>query len=354
LTRRFIFYLPPPLMWLACIATILIYIVGCSSPYSQPEQLTVSYPQGEAPFQFIVYGDNRPDPRQKGLNAIVQRNFVKEVMRVQPQFVINTGDLVWAGVSEWSWHEFDSQTLSPIRAAGISYYPTLGNHELNYGPYGLPAWWEARWLGIPLLPLLPIEMLSRFGFPGIPNERRAIDNFFEHFPQLGRREAYAFRYGNSHFVFLNTESPTGPDTPQGRFLHEQFEKVKGEASYHCFFVIFHRPAYTIGTRHSPRPSERKLAEVLEGYQQRCTQERRELHIVVLMGHNHIYYRTQRNGVTYVITGGGGAPLYDVRPKEGTISGDAWGVGYHYLLIKINGAEIEIKVMPIPTLEEGRD
>jgi hypothetical protein len=32
--------------------------------------------------------------------------------------------------------------------------------------------------------------------------------------------------------------------------------------------------------------------------------------LVFQGHDHLYYRTVRSGITYVVTGGGGAPLYD--------------------------------------------
>ncbi len=336
----------------ACI--LFIHSFGCGAPYSPPGPLDVSYPRGEKSFQFIVCGDNRPNPGREGLNAIVQRNFAKEVIRMQPRFVINTGDLVWAGISKKGWRKFESQTLSPIRAKEIPYYPAIGNHELNYGPFGLPAWWEFRWRGILMLPLLPIEGLSRLGFPGIPNKTQAIDNFFKHFPELRRREAYAFQYGNSHFVFLNTESPTSTDSTQGEFLRAQFENVKADVSYRFFFVVFHRPAYTIGARHSPRPRERQLAKILESYQQRCIQDKRNLQIIALMGHNHIYYRTRRNGVIYILTGGGGAPLYNVQPDQGTIPGDKWGIGYHYVLVTINRSEIAIKPTLIPTLEEGRN
>ena len=285
------------------------------------------------------------------MNALVQRNFVEEVIQIQPEFVISIGDLVWTGISKNQWRYFERLTLSPLRAKGIPYYPAIGNHELNYGPFGLTAWWQIRWRGLPMLPLLPIEGLSRLGFPGIRNRTQAINNFFAYFPELGRKEAYAFRYSNSHFVFLNTESPTALDSTQGQFLEAQFEEAKADISCRFFFVAFHRPAYTIGSRHAPRQSERRLAKILEAYQQRCKHDARHLQIITFMGHNHIYYRTQRNGVIYILTSGGGAMLHNVRPGEGTILGDQWGTGYHYVLVTINESEIGIQPKLIPTLEE---
>ena len=38
---------------------------------------------------------------------------------------------------------------------------------------------------------------------------------------------------------------------------------------------------------------------------------------VFCGHDHLYFRTTRDGVTYIVTGGGGAPPY--HPENARIS-----------------------------------
>ena len=45
--------------------------------------------------------------------------------------------------------------------------------------------------------------------------------------------------------------------------------------------------------------------------------------LVFCGHDHLYYRTTRDGVTYVVTGGGGAPPYRPENSQIAIPGDVF-------------------------------
>lgn len=62
---------------------------------------------------------------------------------------------------------------------------------------------------------------------------------------------------------------------------------------------------------------------------------------VFCGHNHIYWHQVKDGVQYVISGGGGAPL-DASPENG---------GYlHYLTIEVDGSTLTTQILQPGHLE----
>jgi hypothetical protein len=44
---------------------------------------------------------------------------------------------------------------------------------------------------------------------------------------------------------------------------------------------------------------------------------------VFCGHDHLYYRTVRDNITYIVTGGGGAPPYRPENRQITLPGDVY-------------------------------
>ena len=64
--------------------------------------------------------------------------------------------------------------------------------------------------------------------------------------------------------------------------------------------------------------------------------------VVFNGHKHNYERNEVNGVTYIVTGGGGAPLYAMQEREPTQV--AFAVTYHFVLLEINDQHLEATVI----------
>jgi 3',5'-cyclic AMP phosphodiesterase CpdA len=81
--------------------------------------------------------------------------------------------------------------------------------------------------------------------------------------------------------------------------------------------------------------------------------------LVLCGHDHFYYRTTRvlgnkpdpKGIVHVVTGGGGASLYDGdMPKDGT--GAKLAKRFHLVDLRIDGERIEVRALaPVKSGEE---
>jgi hypothetical protein len=44
---------------------------------------------------------------------------------------------------------------------------------------------------------------------------------------------------------------------------------------------------------------------------------------VFSGHDHIYYRTVRDGVNYIVSAGAGATIYDLKREGDALPGDAY-------------------------------
>ena len=71
---------------------------------------------------------------------------------------------------------------------------------------------------------------------------------------------------------------------------------------------------------------------------------RELKVPLVFGsHDHNYQRIVRDGVTYVVTGGGGAPLYRVNPIEGLLVS---AVVHHFVKVRLEEDRIECEAISI--------
>ena len=245
--------------------TYVYKIIG--ENYSTPMYHFRTAPEDPDSVVFVVFGDTRSDSaaHQMVVNAIIEAN---------PEFVINTGDLVSDGGDMGDWITFFNIERELLHNAPLM--PCIGNHDYPLGNY-----------------------LSFFYLPG--NE-----------------QYYTFEYGNLFFVALNTEASNY--SIQRAFL----DSVLNEASQDpdkWLIVYFHRPPYSAGGHGSDYDVRSAFCDILEQY-----------HVsVVFNGHNHFYQRTVPiNGVTYVVSGGGGAPLY----SPGSASWIAYSeAAYHYVLVK---------------------
>jgi len=87
------------------------------------------------PWRFIVTCDSRG--RDNGINQKILDELVNEIMKLEVDFVLFPGDLVY-GYSAAGPSQFESQlrtwvsTMDPVYDANIAVYVTRGNHELGH------------------------------------------------------------------------------------------------------------------------------------------------------------------------------------------------------------------------------
>jgi len=201
---------------------------------------------------------------------------VNRIIDEEPLFVVNVGDLVSRGNSMQDWEHFFRINKELIRH--VPYYPVLGNHEQD------------------------------------------SDHYYRFFSLPGNERYYFFSVGDALFIILDME---GPDVDAPVYLEGEsrekfwthisrayFEEEKKwlenilnlneDAGY--IFVFSHPTFYSIK---SSRVAGAELRRAFWG-------DIFERHRVtaVLNGHDHYYHHAEHGGTHYIVTAGGGAPLYD--------------------------------------------
>lgn len=256
------------------------------------------------PFRFVAYGDTRfHDPADTdAANPVVRRALVDAIAELNPAFICFTGDIVYDGFNTDDWRVWDSETAI-WRKKNIPIFPALGNHDLH-------------------------------GDPKVP-----LDNYFQRFPALKNSRYYSVRAGNALLLVLDSslEEASGP---QGQWLTEKLDHVPGDVDF--VFLMFHHPPYTsssdarmFGGGHSARSQEQALAKTLEQRQAHA-----HFRIVVFSGHVHNYERHEHGGVTYFVSGGGGAHAYPIE-RAATDPFQSKDVNYHYLFIEVNQKQLNV-------------
>ncbi|MBI3980111.1 MAG: metallophosphoesterase [Chloroflexi bacterium] len=229
---------------------------GAASEWSS----AVTAPEGSAPFTFAVIGD-------AGVGSEAQWAIAEVLDQLDPDLVLITGDVVYpSGALADYLPKFFLPYERLIRRRPI--YPALGNHDYLTD--------RAR-------PYLDVFRLSA--------------------GSSGTERYYSFDYGAAHFSVLDSNQALDPASPQYRWLAADLAST----AQFWKFVFLHHPPFS-SSKHG---SSLELREALAPLFERLGVD------VVFAGHDHNYERTipiQLAGpggraVTYVVTGGGGAPLY---------------------------------------------
>ena len=279
---------------------LLLCTVSTGFAQNQPIELTA---QVGIPFRFAFFGDTRftnpADTRDS--NATVRRTLVQAIADARPAFVSVGGDIVYHGDDANDWKTWDAETAI-WHEHGIAVYPVLGNHDLSGG-------------------------------------KLALNNYFQRFPELKNNRYYAVRAANALLLVLDS-SMAELSGPQGEWLVRKLDNIPSEVEF--VFVLLHHPPYTsssdermYGGGHSARSEEQELGKMLEKRQQTTVAR-----FVVLSGHVHNYERHVHNGVTYFVSGGGGAHAYRIARSPGDLFPDN-NINYHFLLVEIEHGKLNV-------------
>ena len=215
-------------------------------------------PRRDQPLRFAVYGDMRAP----GHAAHAQ--VVAGLLREKPALVINTGDLVAVGQEESAWQRYFEIT-APLGAIA-PVVPALGNHEAYLG--GAPKSW------------------ALFGLQTAATA-----------PGVGYT---SFEWGGAHFIILDSNHP---EAAQRDWLEHDLAQARARRA-RAIFAICHDGPWSHGTHGGSRAMERQFTPLLAAGGTD----------VLFSGHDHLFERgvgvTPRGSLPYVVTGGGGAPLYN--------------------------------------------
>ena len=257
---------------------------------------TLKLPGGSS-TRIVAFGDTRfhDVTDTVAANAAIRQAMIAAIDQERPALVLISGDIVYNGTDVSDWKVWDTETAG-WREHQIPVFPALGNHDLK------------------------------------GDQAEALANYFARFPQLRQNRFYSLRFGNCLALVLDSalDEIAGP---QGDWLEHQLDTVPDSVDF--LFILLHHPPYTsssdeklFGGGHSARAKEQYLGKFLEYHQQHM-----RARMIVLSGHVHNYEHHEHDGVTYFVTGGGGAHPYPITHKPNDLYKDN-GVNYHYLQIDL--------------------
>jgi len=255
-------------------------------------------PEPSEPLTFAVISDTQW--QWTGVNRIQKVAEAMACDRAAFHFVLHCGDLVETPTPE-HWRFFFTSLEPILRWAPL--IPVLGNHERD-----------------------SLSYYQHFVLP--PGGGR-----------LGKRW-WALHWGDVVVVGLDSNAKTPQD------YREQLDwarnNLSGPEPYKI--VVFHHPVFSSDAAYGPGS---------EGLQKLWHPVFAELGVdLVFNGHAHNYERIVRDGVTYLVVGGGGANLYSLSPTrvEGSLFGD--NEHYFYVVVRADESGLTVRVMKVARLRAG--
>lgn len=229
--------------------------------------------------RVVVYGDSRTgiETHKKILALIVGK---------KPEAVFNVGDVVEDGDKLDEWLQFNAITKE--MRTNTNFYPVLGNHEKD------------------------------------------SVNFYNNFELPGNEQWYSVNFNKVHFVVLNSTKDLNIGSEQYKWLENDLANIGKDIKFKV--VIFHHPPYSTGKHDEDELGLRKsVVPLLERNGVRA----------VFSGHDHDYERSEVNGISYFVVGGGGAPIYP-QVRKSDVSKKFLPV-YHYSMIERKKDELNVLV-----------
>ena len=286
---------------LTLLLTALPLLCRMASPFGAAAAMAAEPPRFEVPARdreplvLVVYGDTRFTERPDVANADARRALVDKIASERPAAILIGGDLVYEGNDPDDYRTYQRETTAWSREK-IPVFPALGNHELRAcGPAPeqcLENWWSAfgdlslrphRWYSVAIGP----ELLA---------------------------------------LVLDSDSPLKPGNEQRVWFEQQMAAADGQVKF--ILILLHYPP--VRDPFFPRAlDEQEIARYLSHRGKTLRSG-----VLVVGSHVHNYERFVRNGVTYLVSGGGGAKPVPAPRLFGERSHLRTAVNFHYVRLTV--------------------
>jgi hypothetical protein len=223
---------------------------------------------GQTPFTFVVLGDTHagfhPDTDGRYWSQADQghRAAAGRIMLINPDFYLHTGDLTHYGYDPEAWDDFFA--IEGGLMSRITLFPTPGEQDGK----------------------------SYYGGIADPIGGRH-QTYFDTFFLPNNERWYSFDYGNAHFISLRIDGSIEDISP-GSEQYQWLENDLASTNKVWKIAFFHYPPYSYGPTGS-KPEARQVHGLFTKYGVR----------LVFSANDRNYQRFVVDGVTYVVTGGGG-------------------------------------------------
>jgi 3',5'-cyclic-AMP phosphodiesterase len=247
------------------------------------------------PLKFGVLGDIRTAGARP---PQVAYQIIERMKAEKPQAVMTVGDMINAESNAAAVRNQWLNLVTAINAlAPANILPTVGNHETNGQKGVLPYYIEA--------------------FSSLP------DNGPEGYKKL----TYSMDIASVHFVSITSEHPN-----RFHYLGDEqlnwLEKDLAANKKPYTFVFSHDPAYPVGPHTGSSldayPKDRdRLWKIMQTYKVTA----------YIAGHEHLYNRSARGGMTQLVIGTSGSAIY----------GGYGGEFYHYGIFDVTPNGVNVKI-----------
>jgi acid phosphatase type 7 len=282
------------------LARLVLPAVALSAGLSAAGAATFNIAEADLPkpLMLIAYGDMRfTDPSETGAaNPGARQALIAKVAAEQPAAIFINGDVPWHGTaSDYAVYRGETRVWRELH---LRIYPALGNHEFA-------GCWESA----------------------------CLDHWWRAFPELSGRRWYSVALGDRVLgVVLDSASSLMPGSEQRAWLQKELAALAASVRF-VLIVLHHPPLADLQTvklvDHNPRPNELALADYL-GTIAGHTRAR----FVVSAGHIHNYERLERDGVVYLVSGGGGATPYQIDRTSADLYQGTDFPNFHYVRFEL--------------------
>lgn len=275
--------------------------VACVNDDCTPEGTFQTAPVSKRPFCFVAFGDNGSGPvdlAQKIAATAANSGCVG---------VLHVGDFTHTAAPQ---EYVVSLGAYASLLSRMAFWPALGNHDV----------WTSQgrdWI--------------------VANQSLPCNGV----PLGGCGRYYSFDWGNAHITVLDSNEMD--ELAEGSPMLEWLKRDLSTTKQPWKIVTFHHPPFVSG-RHATDPFggavRQNVVPILERYGVQ----------LVLSGHQHGYSRTLRiNGVTYVITAGGGSPLYEADLADFQAVNEST---FNYLIVEVVGGKLAVRAIRLRLLDNG--
>jgi hypothetical protein len=331
------------------------------------------------PFRFAVFGDcGQGTPSE---NAIAYQTYL-----TKPDFVFIPGDIVYGSgrISEYRtkfFPNYGAQEPSPMNGApllqSVPFIAAPGNHDTalnNFQRYPDALAYFLYWdqpLNGPVPPANAAK--TTHTLTGTIGQSEFMDAAKPRYPRMAN---FSFDYGNSHWTVLDANTYMDWSNPG---LREWLTKDLAAAQSAAWrFVAFHQPGFNSSHEHFAEQQMRPLSPIFEAG-----------HVdVVFAGHVHNYQRSfpltftpdgspmgpkgevagdwkldktfgdgagaKPQGVIYIVSGGGGAELYNPEQQSDPTSWQSFTSKFVSQVHSLSVVDIDGKTFRMKQLSETGD
>lgn len=251
-----------------------------------------TFPTGDRTIRFIVYGDTRshPDRHQQVAEAMAAEKNI--------DFVLHSGDVVSDGRDLASWIPTYFGPAADL-IARVPVYTAPGNHERN-SPY-----------------------------------------YYAYFDLPGNEQWYSFDAGDVHVISLDSNTAFDPGSKQYGWLISDLQANKDKQ---WKFVMLHHPTFTSGSHGGVNgggiPNEKGIRDGQALFPRLAAMYGIT---AFFAGHDHAYERSVKDGVSYIVSGGGGAPSYGEPNAAHNPYRRVFYSGIHYCVVTVSATKAEMIV-----------